>query len=59
MNDTLGPEGLVPSALFFGEFPPVYIQRLKHPAPAQRLSNVQNCRYCTRRNGLTNGPAPS
>ena len=24
MNDTLGPEGLVPSALVFGEFPPVH-----------------------------------
>lgn len=24
MNDTLGPEGLVPSALVFGEFPPAY-----------------------------------
>lgn len=24
MNDTLGPEGLVPSALVFGEFPKAY-----------------------------------
>ena len=34
MIDTLGPEGLVPSALVFGEFPPVI---KKSEAPAARL----------------------
>ena len=34
MNDTLGPEGLVPSALVFREFPPVFT---KSEAPAARL----------------------
>ena len=32
MNDTLGPEGLVPSALVFGEFPPVFTRsEVPHP----------------------------
>lgn len=26
MNDTLGPDGLVPSAMVFGDFPQVYIR---------------------------------
>lgn len=35
MNDTLGPEGLVPSALVFGEFPKVHT---RSEAPDQRAS---------------------
>ena len=33
LNDTLGPEGLVPSALVFGEFPPMFTNS---ESPAQR-----------------------
>lgn len=35
MNDTLGPEGLVPSALVFGEFPRVFT---KSETPSERLT---------------------
>ena len=34
-NDTLGPEGLVPSDLAFGEFPPMFT---KSETPAQRAT---------------------
>ena len=31
-NDTLGPDGLVPSALVFGEFPsPIVTSETRHP----------------------------
>ena len=35
LNDTLDPEGLVPSALVFGEFPPMFT---KSESPAQRAT---------------------
>ena len=35
MNDTLGPEGFVPSALVFGEFPRAY---MCSETPARRLA---------------------
>ena len=38
MNDTLGPEGLVPSALVFGEFPPVYT---RSETPALRATILE------------------
>ena len=34
LNDTLGPEGLVPSALVFGEFPSTFTTLERRPPPA-------------------------
>ena len=44
MNDTLGPEGFVPSALVFGEYPQVHT---KSENPQQRLDLLQRSQLAT------------
>ena len=48
MNDTLGPEGLVPSALVFGEFPKVYT-RSETPAQRPMLEDRASVALCARK----------
>ena len=47
MNDTLGPEGIVPSFSFFGDFPSISSfdgPLIPHPSLAERLTAAQEAR---------------
>ena len=47
INDTLGPEGFVPSSLVFGEFPTIHTdseRRASRPTTAERASVVESAR---------------
>ena len=55
MNDTLGPEGLVPSVLVFGQYPKFNIPSSKPSAKTTQISRKMVAETARKQNGETHG----